>query len=145
MSIRTTSLFLAMVFTTATATAAEPEVQLRVELRDPSPRPAGHTCTAWASEAGFRTDQTTAAATTQSVEQGGQWICQLVLPRQGTYAIAIMDDANGNGRVDTSWLGAPLEGWGTSNNVAPTFRAPSFEESAVEVSDGIRLSIEIRR
>jgi uncharacterized protein (DUF2141 family) len=45
----------------------------------------------------------------------------------GDYAIAVLHDANGNGRLDTGLLGIPSEGFGFSNNPRPGFGAPSFE------------------
>lgn len=49
----------------------------------------------------------------------------------GTYAIAVIHDENMNGKLDSSWLGIPKEGYGFSNNAkgvvgAPLFSAASF-------------------
>jgi uncharacterized protein (DUF2141 family) len=35
----------------------------------------------------------------------------------GTYALAVIHDENANGKLDTSWLGIPTEGYGFSNDV----------------------------
>lgn len=51
----------------------------------------------------------------------------------GDYAVALYHDENENGVVDLNFLGLPVEGWGVSNNVRPTFRAPSFTESSVHI------------
>jgi uncharacterized protein (DUF2141 family) len=45
----------------------------------------------------------------------------------GDYAIAVLHDENGNGVMDTGFLGIPSEGFGFSNNPRPGFGAPSFE------------------
>jgi len=45
----------------------------------------------------------------------------------GDYAIAVLHDENGNGAMDTGFLGVPSEGFGFSNNPSPGFGAPSFE------------------
>jgi uncharacterized protein (DUF2141 family) len=47
--------------------------------------------------------------------------------RYGDYAIAILHDENGNGVMDTGFLGIPSEGFGFSNNPRTGFGAPSFE------------------
>lgn len=52
----------------------------------------------------------------------------------GTYAIRLMHDENGNGKLDTNWLGIPNEGWGFSNN--PRTRGPAkWSQAAFELGD----------
>ncbi len=46
----------------------------------------------------------------------------------GAYAVTIFHDENKNGKFDSNFVGYPLEGYGFSNNVVPTFKAPSFDE-----------------
>ncbi len=135
---------IAALLITSAASADDTTVQVEVQLVDPAAT-RGHQCSAWPSAEGFRTDVATAAATATSVKKDGRWSCTLTLPRSGTYAVAVMDDANGNGKLDTSWLGAPTEGWGVSRNAKPAMRAPRFDECAVELKPGTTLSIEIRR
>ena len=45
----------------------------------------------------------------------------------GNYAVSILHDENGNGEMDTGFLGVPSEGFGFSNNPGIGFGAPSFE------------------
>ncbi len=49
--------------------------------------------------------------------------------KQGTYAIAIIHDANKNKELDVNFLGIPVEYIGTSNNKRNYFGAPSFNDS----------------
>jgi uncharacterized protein (DUF2141 family) len=56
-----------------------------------------------------------------------------VLP--GIYAVAVFFDINGNGKMDTNFLGIPKEKYGFSNNVCPLMRAASFKEAAFTVTD----------
>jgi len=65
--------------------------------------------------------------------------------KPGVYAIKMMQDINGNGKFDTSWLGLPLEPYGFSNNAKPFLSAPSFGSTSFTVAPGnntitIRLS-----
>ena len=60
----------------------------------------------------------------------------------GRYALSVLHDENGNGRMDTGLLGIPEEGHAASNNVDRRFGAPSFEE-AVFVFDRERLVLPI--
>lgn len=54
------------------------------------------------------------------------------LPR-GDYAIAVIHDENGNGRLDT-FAGIPKEGFGFSRNPVITFGPPSFKAARFTVS-----------
>jgi uncharacterized protein (DUF2141 family) len=50
----------------------------------------------------------------------------------GLYAIASYHDENGNGKLDTSALGIPEEGYGFSNDARGLFSPPKFSEAIVE-------------
>ncbi len=45
-----------------------------------------------------------------------------------TYAIAVFQDENDNGELDTNLLGLPAEPWATSRPLRSWFRKPRFEE-----------------
>lgn len=49
----------------------------------------------------------------------------------GTYAITVMHDENGNGKLDTKMMVIPAEGVGTSNNPKLT-GPPSFKKAKFE-------------
>lgn len=51
----------------------------------------------------------------------------------GQYAIAIIHDENGNGRLDT-FAGIPREGVGFSRNPALRFGAPSFRSASFSIA-----------
>jgi uncharacterized protein (DUF2141 family) len=46
----------------------------------------------------------------------------------GNYAIALYQDQNGNGKLDTNIFGIPTEPYAFSNNKVPVFSEPSFEK-----------------
>ncbi|QSV70280.1 MAG: DUF2141 domain-containing protein [Aphanizomenon flos-aquae KM1D3_PB] len=54
--------------------------------------------------------------------------------RAGSYAVALIHDANENGNLDTGSFGAPIEGFGFSNNPEVFTGPPKFNDSAVAVS-----------
>jgi uncharacterized protein (DUF2141 family) len=73
--------------------------------------------------------------------KGGAVTIGTVTP--GDYAIAIVHDENGNGKLDT-FAGIPREGVGFSRNPvlrfgAPSFRSASFAVSGAAVEQVIRL------
>lgn len=51
----------------------------------------------------------------------------------GSYAVSIMHDENGNGKMDTNLIGIPKEGYGASNNVVTHLHAPSFDQARFQV------------
>lgn len=64
----------------------------------------------------------------------------------GTYAIALIHDANGNGKMDTNALGIPTEAFGFSNGARDRFGPPSFRKAAFQLTEpGGRLTISLNR
>ncbi|MFM7972651.1 MAG: DUF2141 domain-containing protein [Betaproteobacteria bacterium] len=52
----------------------------------------------------------------------------------GTYAVAVVHDENGNGKLDKNFLGIPSEGYGDSNNRTYAASSPKWEESRFTVT-----------
>jgi uncharacterized protein (DUF2141 family) len=48
---------------------------------------------------------------------------------EGEYAVVFMHDENGNEEMDTNFVGAPVEGYGASNDAVNTFSAPKYKEA----------------
>ncbi len=61
----------------------------------------------------------------------------------GRYAVAVIHDENGNGKLDTNALGMPVEGFGFSNNPRIGFGPPSYASAALSIEapedTGIRM------
>lgn len=62
----------------------------------------------------------------------------------GTYAIAISQDVNGNGKQDTNWIGIPKEPYGFSNNAKGKMGPPDFEDAKFELTKDLVINIELR-
>ena len=75
---------------------------------------------------GFPDHAELAFRTNSAVITNGQAVVDFVDTPFGDYAIGVLHDENGNGRMDTNWLGIPLEGYGASNNPRSRTGAPSF-------------------
>jgi uncharacterized protein (DUF2141 family) len=54
----------------------------------------------------------------------------------GNYALAVIHDANANGRLDT-FAGIPREGFGFSRNPPIRFGPPRFEEARFAITPGL--------
>jgi uncharacterized protein (DUF2141 family) len=60
--------------------------------------------------------------------------------KDGEYAVAMIHDENGNGKLDTNFIGIPTEGLGVSNNPRLT-GAPGYDESKFQVSGNTAITI----
>jgi uncharacterized protein (DUF2141 family) len=54
----------------------------------------------------------------------------------GDYAVAAYHDENGDGKLDTGFLGIPSEGLASSNDAKGFMGPPSFEKARVAVGPG---------
>jgi len=62
----------------------------------------------------------------------------------GTYAVMVMHDENGNGKLDTNFVGMPIEGYGFSNDPKVP-RKPTFDEAKFELgADGGAITLHLR-
>jgi len=61
----------------------------------------------------------------------------------GEYAISVIHDENGNGKLNTNLFRIPKEPYGFSNNASATFGPPKFEEAAFAFNLN-QQSVEIR-
>ncbi len=54
----------------------------------------------------------------------------------GTYAVSVFHDEDGNGKLSTNFLGIPKESYGASNNAKGTFGPPKWQNAKFEVRNG---------
>ncbi len=92
-------------------------------------------CALYANATGFPMDRATARGQWRPADAGGV-TCRFPDVPEGTYAVSIVHDRNGNKRVDRNFVGMPTEQWGVSNNARPRMRAPTFEEARFTVAAG---------
>jgi uncharacterized protein (DUF2141 family) len=60
---------------------------------------------------------------------GTQAACVFEGLAPGAYAVAVVHDENGNGRLDKNFVGIPSEGYGVSNNRTYAMASPKWDES----------------
>lgn len=93
---------------------------------------------------GSPTDSKRAIAAANAIIDGKACNIEFKAVAPGNYAIAVIHDENGNGKLDTNFIGIPKEGIGTSNNAKGSFGPPSFRDSTFIVNDEpISLSITV--
>jgi uncharacterized protein (DUF2141 family) len=71
--------------------------------------------------------------------------CHFVDIAPGTYALAVVHDENMNGKLDTNWLGIPIEGYGFSNDARALLGPPSFAAASFQYDgENLELTISLR-
>ena len=101
-------------------------------------------CSLFAGTAGFPMDNTSARNLWLPADARGV-TCRFNDVPEGTYAVSVGHDLNGNKRVDTNFIGLPTEQWGVSNNARPPLRAPRFDEASFKVAaDAKDVGIDIK-
>lgn len=62
----------------------------------------------------------------------------------GRYAVSVMHDENGNGKLDSNFIGMPTEGYGFSND-PQVMRKATFDEAAFAVgADDATIELHLR-
>jgi uncharacterized protein (DUF2141 family) len=101
-------------------------------------------CSLFAGATGFPMDNSSARVLWLPADAKGV-TCRFSDVPEGSYAVSIGHDLNGNRRVDTNFIGLPTEQWGVSNNARPSLRAPRFEEAVFKVAaDATEVLIDIK-
>ena len=62
----------------------------------------------------------------------------------GTYALAVIHDQNGNGKLDTNPVGMPIEAYGFSRDARGNFGPPKFDDAAIAVSTDLTIKVALQ-
>ena len=62
----------------------------------------------------------------------------------GTYALAVIHDQNGNGKLDTNPVGMPIEAYGFSRDARGNFGPPTFDAAAVTVNADMMIKVALQ-
>lgn len=62
---------------------------------------------------------------------------------QGTYAVMVFHDENGNGKLDENLVGMPKEGYGASNNPPKKMRPPTFDEAKFSLTSDQSVEVKL--
>lgn len=134
-------LCVSVVATAATAPVSAAEIVVKVVgVADTRGRVG---CALYRGADGFPMDNTRATQVWVAADPKGT-TCRFADVADGRYAVSVAHDFNGNGKVDTNFVGIPTEPWGVSNNARPTLRAPKFEEGAFTVAGNQDATLEVR-
>ena len=92
-------------------------------------------------QAGYPDDDSTPVASADVPARLGETVVTLTNLQPGTYAIETFQDINSNNRMDTTWLGFPLEPFGFSRDARPYLSKPRFARVKFELVPGTNVQI----
>lgn len=92
--------------------------------------------------AGFPVDTERACERRAVPISAGQGQTTFTLP-SGFYAVVAIHDEDGDGELDTNFLGIPREGLGSSNNPRGGFGPPRFEDARFTLKEAHTAEIEV--
>jgi uncharacterized protein (DUF2141 family) len=121
----------------ASQTARSPigQAQLTVRIEGISPR-GGMLRLGLYDAGGYPDDNSTPVAAADVPATAGAVTVTLKGLKPGRYAIESFQDINGNGKMDTSWLGLPEEPYGFSRDAHPFLSKPGFNAVAFVIAAG---------
>lgn len=99
-------------------------------------------CALYSSSDGFPKQADKAVARTTVSIADKKAVCEFSGMAPATYAISVFHDENGNGKLDTNFMGIPREGVGASNGAKGHFGPPKFDKAAFRFPGG-RLELKI--
>jgi uncharacterized protein (DUF2141 family) len=69
---------------------------------------------------------------------GGKAVCVFRTIKPGVYALSAFHDENNNGKLDTNFLGMPVEDYCASRNARGTLGPPSFDDAKFRYGGGTK-------
>lgn len=76
-------------------------------------------------------------------QKDGKLLIKLQDLPEGSLALSVFHDVNGNGKLDSNAMGIPKEPYGFSNNAAGTFGPPQFEKAQFAAKAGARVTVQL--
>jgi uncharacterized protein (DUF2141 family) len=136
---------LALLVLAVSAAAAAPPAKLVVEVSGFRDDNGQVLLRLYGSEAGFPTDGSRALRQLAQPIKDGRAVVELTGLPFGSYAIGCIHDENGNGKLDTNFLGIPREGVCASNDARGHRGPPRWSDARFDFrADGTRLQIHVR-
>lgn len=123
-------------------TANSSEHSLTVEVSNVSANKGNLYLAFWDSKSSFLDKDNT---TLVKVAEGDAKTVKVTLPsvKKGWWAMAILQDENGNKKMDYNFFGIPIENFGFSNNPKIFMAEPSFEECKFYLQSDTTIHVKI--
>jgi uncharacterized protein (DUF2141 family) len=121
-------------------------VDLEVEILNRKQENSKISCAVFEKELGFPSEPDKKLIGDIAKLESGKTVCRFVGLTKKSYAVSVLEDLNGNGKMDTNLVGFPQEPWGVSND-APmqTFGPPKFSEALFVLGENKRIQIKLNQ
>ena len=96
-----------------------------------------------ASESEFKGETAAIASMLQRARVGEVTLSTSNLP-SGEYAIRVMHDVNGNGELDSNFVGMPTEPWAMSNNAKGNFGPPTWKDVKFTLDGDVTQTLKLK-
>jgi uncharacterized protein (DUF2141 family) len=97
------------------------------------------------SEKGFEFSEDSAAPPPVAISQlaeAGEMTFEVTLP-PGIYGARVLHDLNGNGEMDSNFVGMPKEPWAFSNNATGRLGPAKWQDAKFEISGNTAVEIRL--
>lgn len=119
-------------------------IDLIVEIQNRKSDQSEILCGIYISQEGFPTEPSKRLLGTTGSKEGTKTICRFKELSPKTYSVSVLEDLNGNKKMDSTFVGFPKEPWGVSQN-APmhTFGPPTFAEASFNLEKNKTIQIKL--
>lgn len=121
-------------------------IDLVVEIQNRKSSQSEILCGIYVSQEGFPTDPSKRLLGVTGTKEGTKTFCRFKTLSPKTYSVSVLEDLNGNKKMDSTFVGFPKEPWGVSQN-APmhVFGPPTFAEASfiLEADKTIQIKLNI--
>lgn len=121
---------------TATATTAAAPATLTITVTGVRSAAGQVTALLFLGEGGFPAKEARALRKVSVPAVQGTVSLRLADVAPGSYAVTIYHDENGNGKLDTNWIGIPKEPVAVSNNAKGRMGPPKYKDAMFVVGGG---------
>jgi uncharacterized protein (DUF2141 family) len=142
---RIVPLFLALVTSAAFAPALVSAETLTITIADIRESEGRLMIQVANSEKGFEFSEDSAAPPPVAISQlaeAGEMTFEVTLP-PGVYGALVLHDLNGNGKVDSNFVGMPKEPWAFSNNATGRLGPAKWQDAKFEISGNTAVEIRL--
>ena len=142
---RIVPLFLALVTSAAFAPALVSAETLTITIADIRESEGRLMIQVANSEKGFEFSEDSAAPPPVAISQlaeAGEMTFEVTLP-PGVYGARVLHDLNGNGEMDSNFVGMPKEPWAFSNNATGRLGPAKWQDAKFEISGDTAVEIRL--
>ena len=99
----------------------------------------------YGSEADFDNDENVVQSAKITVDKVGPYTTKLENLPSGKYVLALFQDVNDNGKLDTNLFGIPKEPYAFSQSPKVKWRAPRYDEVVFDLQQSLEMKLVLKK